>query len=280
MKLATYQDGSRDGQLVVVSRDHATAHYASGIASRLQQVFDDWNFLSPQLEELYTTLNHGRARHAFAFEPARCMAPLPRAYQWVQACQGALPLQHGASGDLLGPREAIACPAGTAAWAVEAGLAVAHGDIAADTAADAALEAIRLVLLTGAVQQRGTDAPAAGEPARDAQACLASAFGPVAVTPDELGAAWQRGRVHLNIDTSGKGRPVGVVDAAAAMASHFGALLASLCAGHRLRAGGLLGSGALASTELAPGHSLRIDMAGAGGHSVFGSLELRLLPSA
>ena len=76
MKLATYKDGSRDGQLVVVSRDLSTAHYASGIASRMQQVLDDWGFIAPQLQDLYDSLNQGRARHAFAFEPARCMAPL------------------------------------------------------------------------------------------------------------------------------------------------------------------------------------------------------------
>src|SRR6478609_2777768 len=83
MKLATYKDGSRDGQLVVVSRDLSTAHYATGIADRLQQVLDDWGFLSPQLQDLYETLNNGKARHAFPFEPSRCMAPLPRAYQWA-----------------------------------------------------------------------------------------------------------------------------------------------------------------------------------------------------
>ena len=83
MKLATYKDGSRDGQLVVVSRDLSTAHYATGIASKLQQVLDDWNFLAPQLEDLYSTLNQGKARHAFPFDPERCMAPLPRAYQWA-----------------------------------------------------------------------------------------------------------------------------------------------------------------------------------------------------
>ena len=81
MKLATYKDGSRDGQLIVVSRDLTTAHYASGIASRLQQVLDDWNFLSPQLQNVYDTLNHDKPRHAFAFDPKQCMAPLPRAYQ-------------------------------------------------------------------------------------------------------------------------------------------------------------------------------------------------------
>ena len=83
MKLATSKDGSRDGQLVVVSRDLSTAHYATGIASKMQQVLDDWNFMSPQLQDLYDTLNSGKARHAFPFEPTQCMAPLPRAYQWA-----------------------------------------------------------------------------------------------------------------------------------------------------------------------------------------------------
>ena len=91
MKLATYKDGSRDGQLVVVSRDLKLAHYASSIANRMQDVLDDWNFISPQLQDLYEALNRvsdaahatGMARHAFPFDATRCMAPLPRAYQWA-----------------------------------------------------------------------------------------------------------------------------------------------------------------------------------------------------
>ena len=83
MKLATYKDGSRDGQLVVVSRDLTLAHYATGIANTMQAVLDDWNFMSPQLEDLFVSLNQGRARHSFPFDAARCMAPLPRIYQWI-----------------------------------------------------------------------------------------------------------------------------------------------------------------------------------------------------
>jgi fumarylacetoacetate (FAA) hydrolase len=87
MKLATYQDGSKDGQLVVVSRDQTLAHYATGICSTMRQLLDDWNFLSPQLQDLYDALNRqagqSTARHAFAFDAARCMAPLPRIYQWA-----------------------------------------------------------------------------------------------------------------------------------------------------------------------------------------------------
>jgi fumarylacetoacetate (FAA) hydrolase len=98
MKLATYQDGSRDGQLVVVSRDLTMAHYATGIANTLQAVLDDWNFLSPQLEDLCVSLNQGRARHAFPFDPARCMAPLPRIYHWVRQTGRSLVQQSGDAG--------------------------------------------------------------------------------------------------------------------------------------------------------------------------------------
>ena len=91
MKLATYRDGSRDGQLVVVSRDLTMAHYATHAAHTLQHVLDDWNFISPQLQDLYVELNHGKGRHVFPFDPAMCMAPLPRAYQCVRAAAYARP---------------------------------------------------------------------------------------------------------------------------------------------------------------------------------------------
>ncbi|MGE4052836.1 MAG: fumarylacetoacetate hydrolase family protein, partial [Piscinibacter sp.] len=150
MKLATYKDGSRDGQLVVVSRDLSTAHYASGIATRLQQVLDDWNFLSPQLEDLYQTLNHGKARHAFAFEAQKCMAPLPRAFQWadgsafinhvelVRKARGAEvpesfytdPLMYqGGSDDFLGPTDDIVVPSEEFGIDFEAEVAVITGDV-------------------------------------------------------------------------------------------------------------------------------------------------------
>ncbi|MGH6610843.1 MAG: fumarylacetoacetate hydrolase family protein, partial [Burkholderiaceae bacterium] len=79
MKLATLKDGSRDGQLTIVSRDLRFAHHASGITTKLQTALDDWSFFAPQLEDVYQTLNEGRARHAFPFDPKQAMAPLPRA---------------------------------------------------------------------------------------------------------------------------------------------------------------------------------------------------------
>src|SRR5439155_26500239 len=172
MKLASYKDGSRDGQLVVVSRDLATGHYASGIATRLQQVLDDWSFLSPQLEDLATSLDHGKARHAFAFDPTRCMAPLPRAYQVAggpafvhhvelvrRARNAEMPasfwtdplMYQGGSDDFLGPRDDIV--AASEDWGIDFGaeVAVVTGDVAMATGADAAVESVRLVMLANDV---------------------------------------------------------------------------------------------------------------------------------
>ena len=151
MKLATYKDGSRDGQLVVVSRDLASAHYATGIATRLQQVLDDWGFLSPQLQDLYETLNNGKARHAFAFDPRQCMAPLPRAYQWAdgsaylnhvelvrQARNAEVPasfytdplMYQGGSDDFIGPCDDVIVPSEEFGIDFESEIAVITGDVA------------------------------------------------------------------------------------------------------------------------------------------------------
>src|SRR3981081_354151 len=172
MKLATYEDGSRDGPLVVVSRDRSLAHYASGVATRLQRVLDDWNFLSPQLEEISQTLNHGRARHAFAFDPRMGLAPPPRAYQWadgsafinhvelVRKARGAEvpesfytdPLMYqGGSDDFIGPRDDVIVPSEDFGIDFEAEVAVVTGDIGMGVTPDEALEGIRLLMLVNDV---------------------------------------------------------------------------------------------------------------------------------
>ena len=210
MKLATYKDGSRDGQLVVVSRNLASAHYASGIASRLQQVLDDWNFLSPQLEDLSARLNDGKAKNAFPFAPERCMAPLPRAYQWAdgsafvnhvelvrRARNAEMPasfwtdplMYQGGSDDFLGPRDDIV--AGSEDWGIdfESEVAVVIGDVAMATGADAAIESVRLVLLANDVSLRNLIPTELAKGFGFLQGKPATAFSPVAATPDELGDA-------------------------------------------------------------------------------------------
>ena len=277
MKLATYKDGSRDGQLVVVSRDLRRAHFASAVCGRLQAALDDWNFLSPQLEDLSATLNQGKARHAFPFDPRLCMAPLPRAYQWARADGGgdSEPAMRQSAGDeLLGPTDDARFAGEAPGVDAEAGVAVIAGDLALGATAAQGIAAVRLLLLVQVWQLR-----VAGAAPIDA----ASAFSPVAVTADELGPAWHGGRLHLPLRIERVGPRAAQVDAAA-MPFHFGQLLARLASARRVRAGSIVGSGPLgdpAAAERAPaasgalhfGDRLRIDVADADGNSVFGAIE-------
>jgi fumarylacetoacetate (FAA) hydrolase len=265
MKLATYQDGSRDGQLVVVSRDLGQAHYASHIANRMQQVLDDWNYLAPQLQDVYDALNAGRARHAFAFNPAQCLAPLPRAYQWADAAaypgpgpssQSSQPSQLAPadaqaqteaqaqaevqvqtmrqhSGDsLLGAHAPMVCANADDGIDFEAGIAVITGDVPMGSTAERALDGIRLVVLANTLCLRSHNVGA-----------VATAFSPVAITPDELGEAWSQGRVSLPLQCTWNGRKVGLCDAGTDMALHFGQLIAQQCQTRAVHAGTIVGAG-------------------------------------
>lgn len=272
MKLASYRDGSRDGQLVVVSRDLGSAHYATGAACTLQQALDDWNFVAPQLQDLSVELNRGRARHAFAFDPAMCLAPLPRASQCVRgtaypshrdrlrqaALAGLSPVPPGAGaairasaadwwalpGDAMqGARDPVVL--GEEAWGLdfEAGLAAITGDIPAGSAPARALEGVRLLMLANTWCLRTLQARAWADGLGDAHTRPGQAFGPVAVTPDELGDAWHHGRLAMTLQTQWNGRRMGVGDTAAHMGLHWGQLLAQLAAHRALRAGAVVAAG-------------------------------------
>ena len=335
MKLASYKDGSRDGQLVVVARDLGMAHYATGIASRLQQVLDDWNFMAPQLQDLSDALNRGQARHPFAFEPARCMAPLPRAYQWLD---GSAYLNHvelvraagnsdvperfyteplmyqGGSDDFLGPCDDIVVPDEAMGIDFEAELAVVTGDVPMAATPEQGLEAIRLLMLANDVSLRHLIADEVETRLGLVQGKPATAFGPVAVTPDELGEAWQQGRVHLTMQAAWNGRKVGMCEAGPDMRFHFGQLIAHAARTRRLRAGSIVGSGTVSNPgsekngrrewpkgygciaekrametlqDGAPkteymrfGDTLRIEMKGRGGESIFGAIDQKVGPLA
>ena len=332
MKLATYKDGSRDGQLVVVARDLSVAVYASHIANRLQQVLDDWNYLSPQLQDLYDNLNNGRSRHAFAFDTKMCMAPLPRAYQWadgsaylnhvelVRQARGAEvpasfytdPLMYqGGSDDLAGPCDPIVCASEAFGIDFESEVAVITGDVPMGCTAERALDGIRLVMLVNDVSLRNLIPDELAKGFGFVQSKPATAFSPVAVTPDELGTAWTEGRVHLPLASTWNGRKVGLCDAGPDMTFHFGQLIAHLCKTRNVRAGSIMGSGTVsnpgitrgtgdkARTDWPRGYSciaekraietiqdgqpstafmqygdtIRIEMKGADGNSIFGAIE-------
>ncbi|MDB5868666.1 MAG: fumarylacetoacetate hydrolase [Polaromonas sp.] len=276
MKLATYKDASRDGQLVVVSRDLLTAHYATGIANKLQQVLDDWRFMAPQLQDLSTLLNSGKARHAFPFDPARCMAPLPRAYQWAsgpafishlerlhqvpegklpKSCYAAPQLRQGASDSFIGPCDDIAVASEAEGIDFEAQLAVITGDVPLGASAEEGLDSVRLLMLANAVSLRRLMAnEAAGGPA-GAQCSSPAAFSPVAITPDEVGDAWRQGRLNLTLQTTWNGRKVGLCEAGAGMTFHFGQLVAHLCRHRSLGAGSIVGSGAVSNPDWQRGYN-------------------------
>jgi fumarylacetoacetate (FAA) hydrolase len=334
LKLATYKDGSRDGQLVVVSRDLATAHYATGIADRLQQVLDDWGFLSPQLQDLYDSLNSGKARHAFPFNPAQCMAPLPRAYQWadgsayinhvelVRAARKAQvpesfytdPLMYqGGSDDLLGPCDDVVVREEAYGIDFEAEVAVITGDIPMGSTAEQALDGIRLVMIANDVSLRNLIPAELAKGFGFLQSKPATAFAPVAVTLDELGDAWQQGRLHLTLQCSWNGRKVGMCEAGPEMTFHFGQLIAHICKTRNVRSGSIVGSGTVSNkgvpgangrTEWPKGYSciaekraietiqdgqpstefmrfgdtIRIEMRGKDGQSLFGAIDQKIVP--
>jgi fumarylacetoacetate (FAA) hydrolase len=325
MKLATLRDGSRDGQLIVVSRDLTTAHLAGDIAGRLQHVLDDWNFLAPQLNDLYQALNEGRPRHAFAFAPRECMAPLPRAYQWadgsayvnhvelVRRARGAdMPesfwtdplMYQGGSDDLLGPCDDIVCPSEEFGIDFEAEVAVITDDVPMGATPERAAAQIRLLMLVNDVSLRNLIPAELAKGFGFFQSKPATAFSPVAVTPDEIGAAWDGHRVHRPLIVHWNGEQVGAAEAGVDMVFDFPQLIAHVCKTRNVRAGSIVGSGTVSNKDPARGYSciaekralemiaggtpatpfmkygdvVRIEMLDERGASIFGAIEQKVAP--
>lgn len=320
MKLATLKDGSRDGQLIVVSRDLKQAVIADGIAPNLQRALDDWQFIAPQLQRLYEDLNEGSARRAFDFDPARCMAPLPRAFQWVdgstyvshvervrRARNAEMPasfwedplIYQGGSDDFIGPADDILLA--SEEWGIdfEGEVAVITDDVPMGVRADEALSHVRLLMLVNDVSLRNLVPAELAKGFGFYQSKPASSFSPVAVTPDELGTAWQEGKLHLPLRVTWNGVQVGKPNAGVDMVFSFAQLIAHICKTRNVRAGTILGSGAVSNKDENKGYAciaekralemiaegeaktpfmkfgdtIRIDMLDANGKSIFGAIS-------
>jgi fumarylacetoacetate (FAA) hydrolase len=325
MKLATLKDGSRDGQLMVVSRDLRHAAIADAIAPTLQRVLDDWTFYAPQLAELYDALNQGRARHMFPFEPQQCMAPLPRAYQWadgsayvnhvelVRKARGAEmppefwtdPLMYqGGSDDFIGPTDDIVCSSEDHGIDFEAEVAAITVDVPMGATPQQALGRIRLLTLVNDVSLRALSAAELAKGFGFFQSKPATAFAPVAVTPDELGDAWREGRVHRPMIVHWNGKKVGQPDCGTDMVFHFGQLIAHIAKTRNVRAGSIVGSGTVSNRDAKRGYCciaekrclemiddgkpqtefmkygdrVRIEMFDEGGKSIFGAIDQAVAP--
>lgn len=325
MKLATLRDGSRDGRLLVVSRDGTRQVPAEGIARTLQSALDDWEKVAPELEALSQKLNAGEVK-GDPVDVTRLAAPLPRAYEWVDGsaylnhvrlvrkARGAEPpatletdplVYQGGTSGLLGPTDDI--PLADPAWGCdfESELAVVLDDTPQGTRSEDAGRYVRLLMSVNDVSLRNLIPPELAKGFGFFQSKPASAFGPFAVTPDELGEAWKDGRVHLRVKTWLNGEVVGDTDAGPEMHFSFFDLIQHLTRTRGFTAGVIVGSGTVSNEERARGISclaerrmieiieqggpktpflqhgdtVKIDVPGPDGVSVFGTIEQKVVPA-
>ncbi len=275
MKLASLRDGTRDGRLLVVHPDGDAATLAPPHWPTMQAALDDWERARPALAAVAHELAGG-ALDGFPLDPARLTAPLPRAYEWVDGsaflnhvilvrkARGAEPpptlttdplVYQGGSGDLLGPREPVVLH--DPAWGLdyESEVVVVLGDVPLGTTAAEAGRHVRLVMLANDLTLRNLVPNELAKGFGFFQSKPATAFSPFAVTPDELGAAWQDGRAHLRVRSTYNGEVIGDCDAGPEMHFSFHDLIAHLARTRRYTAGTILGSGTVSNAERARGVS-------------------------
>jgi fumarylacetoacetate (FAA) hydrolase len=268
MKLASLKHG-RDGRLVVVSRDLARAADASAVAPTLRAALDDWRGAEPRLIEIADALEAGRIAHV-PFDPEQCAAPLPRSFGWadgsayvnhvalVRRARGAeLPdsfwsdplMYRGASDGFLGPHDPL--PVSDLAWGIdlEAEVAVVVSDVPQGATPGEARDAIRLVMLLNDPSYRNLIAAELAKGFGFLQTKGPTTFSPVAVTPDELGSAWDGGKVSLPLLSFINGVPFGRPNAGVDMTFDFPTLIAHAVKTRPLHAGAIIGSGTVSNRD-------------------------------
>jgi fumarylacetoacetate (FAA) hydrolase len=273
MKLATLKNGRKDGRLVLVSRDLQRAVAADDIAPSMLDAIERWRDTAPQLAARYEALNAGTAAAAFDFDPAAAAAPLPRAPQW---CDGSAFLNHGrlmekafniepipdsdklplmyqgGSDDLLGPHDDLPLPDEAHGIDFEGEFGVIVDSVPMGCSARAARSRILLLVQINDVSLRAFGPREMRTGFGFFQAKPSSSFAPVAVTPDEIGAAWQEARVHLDLSVAYNGRWFGEPNGRE-MNFGFDELIAHAATTRRLSAGTLIGSGTVSNAGGAKG---------------------------
>jgi fumarylacetoacetate (FAA) hydrolase len=270
MKLATLKSGGRDGTLVVVSRDLVTCQAVPKIARTLQQALDDWDHAAPRLVQVYGQLNAGTATGAESFIEEECASPLPRAFQWadgsayinhvelVRKARGAQvppsfytdPLMYqGGSDSFVGPCDPIAVLSEEWGVDLEAEVAVVTGDVPMGAGIEQAAHAVRLVMLVNDVSLRNLIPKELEKGFGFFQSKPASAFSPVAVTPDELGDAWRDSKLCLPLQVTLNDQPFGRPNAGDDMTFSFAHLIAHAAKTRELGAGSIIGSGTVSNKQ-------------------------------
>ncbi|HZI14347.1 MAG TPA: fumarylacetoacetate hydrolase family protein [Myxococcus sp.] len=326
MKLATLKDGTRDGRLVVIKRDNSAYALATNVALTLQAALDDWDAKEPQLRALAAQLEAG-AVQSRPLDVKALAAPLPRAYEWidgsayinhvilVRKARNAEPpatlrtdplVYQGGSGDLLAPTDDISLA--DEAWGLdfESEVCVILGDTPQGTKAADAGKHVKLVMLANDVSLRNLIPDELAKGFGFFQSKPATAFSPFALTPDELGPAWQDGRVHLRLRSTLNGQLVGDTDAGPEMHFSFFDLIQHITKTRRYTAGTILGSGTVSNADRArgisclaerrmietieegkpktpfmkPGDTIEIEMFDAEGQSLFGRISQKVVKAS
>jgi fumarylacetoacetate (FAA) hydrolase len=326
MKLASLKHG-RDGMLVVVSSNLSRCVAVPHIAPTLQQVMDDWHHAAPRLMRVYDLLNENRAEGAKPFVPRECASPLPRAFQWadgsayvthvelVRRARGAEmppsfwtdPLMYqGGSDSFIGPCDSIL--AADEEWGIdfEAEIAAITDDVPMGISAGAAENHVKLLMLVNDVSLRNLIPAELAKGFGFFQSKPASAFSPVAVTPDELGEAWSDGKVHLPLGVELNGAWFGAPNAGEDMTFSFPQLIAHAAKTRFLGAGSIIGSGTVSNRDasrgscciaerrtreqleegspktpfLRFGDRVTIEMRDTHGHSIFGAIDQNVVRNA
>jgi len=280
MKLATLNNKTRDGQLIVVNRELSLAVVVPQIAFTLQQALDNWAEHKPKLQQVYEDLNNNKIKDAFSFDVDKVMAPLPRAYQWadgsayvshvelVRKSRGVEmpanfwtdPLMYqGGSDKFLAPRENI--PVASTEYGIdfEAEIAVVTGDVPMDCDLQTAEKSILLLMLVNDVSLRNLAGAELAKGFGFFQCKPSSAFSPVAVTPDELGDAWSDGKVNLPLVSKINNTLFGKPNASVDMTFNFPQLIRHAAKTRELTAGTIIGSGTVSNKDRSVGSSCIVE---------------------
>lgn len=324
MKLATLKNNTRDGQLVVVNRSLNKAVVVSDIAKTLQAAIDDWDTVSPKLEEVYKGLNSGEVANTIDFVQEHCESPLPRAYQWAdgsayvnhvelvrKARNAEMPetfwtdplMYQGGSDAFIGPRDDILIGSEDFGIDFESEVAVITGDVPMATSPENASQHIKLFMLVNDVSLRNL---IPGELAKGFgffASKPSSAFSPVAVTPDELGNAWDGKKLHLPLTTHLNRELFGQPNCGIDMTFDFPTIVAHAAKTRPLSAGCIVGSGTISNYDRSAGSSclaeirmleiiadgkpstpfmnfgdsVRIEMFDSQGDSIFGAIDQQVV---
>ncbi|MBS0358296.1 MAG: fumarylacetoacetate hydrolase family protein [Proteobacteria bacterium] len=324
MKFASLKNKTRDGELCLVSKDLQCAVKVTEIVPTLQQLLDNWNVYEKPLQTIYTKLNAKTADNIFSFDPEQVMAPLPRAYQWadgsayvnhvelVRKARGAEmpqnfwtdPLMYqGGSDKLLGPYEDIEVISEEFGIDFEGEVAVITDDAPMGVKAEVASQHIKLLMLVNDVSLRNLIPEELNKGFGFFQSKPATAFSPVAVTPDELGSAWDGKKVNLPLHVYYNNELFGHPNAGIDMTFDFPRLISHAAKTRYLSSGSIIGSGTVSNTDRTQGaacimerrmleiikegkastpfmhfgDSVRIEMFDAQGQSIFGAINQKVV---